>query len=83
MAWAVDKAGVVLLLVCQLLTGIAAAIVLTFTAQAMTHVLGTGSVSERLHAAVPALTVVTTAAGALAESVAPCPRTPTGGSHLW
>ncbi|MFE2448713.1 ATP-binding cassette domain-containing protein [Streptomyces sp. NPDC059426] len=63
MAWAVDKPGVVLLLVCQLLTGAAAAIVLTFTAQAMTHILGTGTVSERLHAAVPALIVVTAAAG--------------------
>ncbi|MGP3940109.1 ATP-binding cassette domain-containing protein [Streptomyces sp. 6N106] len=63
MAWAVDKPGVVLLLVCQLLTGAAAAIVLTFTAQAMTHILGTGAVSERLHAALPALIVVTAAAG--------------------
>ncbi len=63
MAWAVDKPGVVLLLVCQLLTGAAAAIVLTFAAQAMTHILGTGTVSERLHAALPALIVVTAAAG--------------------
>ncbi|MFJ2201425.1 ATP-binding cassette domain-containing protein [Streptomyces violaceusniger] len=63
MAWAVDKPGVVLLLVCQLLTGAAAAIVLTFTAQAMTHILGTGTVSERLHAALPALIAVTAAAG--------------------
>ncbi|WP_093470770.1 ATP-binding cassette domain-containing protein [Streptomyces melanosporofaciens] len=63
MAWAVDKPGVVLLLVCQLLTGAAAAVVLTFTAQAMTHILGTGAVSERLHAALPALIVVTAAAG--------------------
>lgn len=62
MAWAVDKVGVGLLLACQLLTGIAAAIVLTFTAQAMTHILGSGTVSERLHGALPALIVVTTAA---------------------
>ncbi|WP_419995165.1 ATP-binding cassette domain-containing protein [Streptomyces boninensis] len=64
MAWAVDRAGVVLLLVCQLLTGAAAAVVLGFTAQAMTHVLGAGTVSERLHGALPALIVVTAAAGA-------------------
>ncbi|MER7877738.1 ATP-binding cassette domain-containing protein [Streptomyces solisilvae] len=63
MAWAVDKPGVVLLLVCQFLTGAAAAIVLAFTAQAMTHILGTGNVSERLHTAMPALIVVTAAAG--------------------
>ncbi|MGW1189165.1 ATP-binding cassette domain-containing protein [Streptomyces sp. NPDC002559] len=64
MAWAVDRTGVVLLLACQLLTGVAAAVVLTFTARAMTHVLGTGTVSERLHAALPALIVVTAAAAA-------------------
>ncbi len=61
-AWAVDRTGVVLLLVCQLLTGAAAAVVLAFTAQAMTHVLGDGTVSERLHGALPALIVVTAAA---------------------
>ncbi|MBD0418653.1 ATP-binding cassette domain-containing protein [Streptomyces sp. TRM S81-3] len=62
MAWAVDRPGVVLLLACQLVTGVAAAVVLTFTAEAMAHVLGSGSVSERLHGALPALVVVTTAA---------------------
>ncbi|GGX00982.1 ATP-binding cassette domain-containing protein [Streptomyces lomondensis] len=62
MAWAVDRTGVVLLLACQLLTGIAAAVVLACTAQAMTHILGSGSVPERLHGALPALVVVTTAA---------------------
>lgn len=51
-----------LLLACQVLTGGAAAVVLAFTARAMTHILGTGTVSERLHAALPALIVVTTAA---------------------
>ncbi|GAA0915243.1 ABC transporter ATP-binding protein [Streptomyces thermoalcalitolerans] len=63
MAWAVDRPGVVLLLVCQLLTGAMAAVVLAFTAQAMTHLLGTGTVPERLHGALPALAVVTAAAG--------------------
>ncbi|MGW3865658.1 ABC transporter ATP-binding protein, partial [Streptomyces sp. NPDC005047] len=62
LAWAVDRAGVVLLLACQLLTGVAAAVVLAFTARAMTHVLGTGPVSERLDDALPALVVVTAAA---------------------
>jgi ATP-binding cassette subfamily B protein len=63
MAWAVDRTGVVLLLLCQLLTGAAAAVVLAFTARAMHHVLGTGSVTERLHDALPALVVVAVAAG--------------------
>ncbi|MFI7340842.1 ATP-binding cassette domain-containing protein [Streptomyces sp. NPDC050085] len=62
MAWAVDRTGVLLLLACQVLTGIAAAVLLAFTALAMKHLLGTGDVSERLHAALPALIVVTAAA---------------------
>ncbi|MFD7994214.1 ABC transporter ATP-binding protein [Streptomyces mexicanus] len=62
MAWAVDRHGVVLLLACQILTGTAAAVVLGFTAKAMTHLLGVGTVTERLHGALPALTVVTAAA---------------------
>jgi ATP-binding cassette subfamily B protein len=62
MAWAVDRRGVVLLLACQVLTGIAAAVVLGFTAKAMTRILGSGTVTERLHAALPALAVVTAAA---------------------
>ncbi len=61
-AWAVDRTGVVLLVVSQVLTGISAAVVLAFTAQAMRHVLGEGNVSERLHAALPALVAVTAAA---------------------
>jgi ATP-binding cassette subfamily B protein len=63
MAWSVDRTGVLLLVLCQLFTGIAAAVVLAFTAQAMTHLLAAGAVSERLHAALPALVVVTAAAG--------------------
>ncbi|MEV5436854.1 ATP-binding cassette domain-containing protein [Streptomyces sp. NPDC052682] len=62
MAWGVDRRAVVLLLACQLLTGAAAAVVLGFTAEAMTHLLGGGTVADRLHAALPALVVVTTAA---------------------
>ncbi|MFD8388028.1 ATP-binding cassette domain-containing protein [Streptomyces sp. NPDC059680] len=62
MAWSVDRSGVLLLLVCQFLTGVSAAVVLGCTAQAMTHILGPGPVSERLHGALPALAVVTAAA---------------------
>lgn len=62
MAWAVDRPAVVLLLAYQVLTGVAAAVVLGFTAKAMTHILGVGTVPERLHAALPALVVVTAAA---------------------
>ncbi|MFJ1656240.1 ATP-binding cassette domain-containing protein [Streptomyces sp. NPDC088337] len=62
MAWSVDRTGVVLLLACQLLTGATAALVLAFTARAMTHILGTGTVTERLNGALPSLTVVMAAA---------------------
>ncbi|MFD8690655.1 ABC transporter ATP-binding protein [Streptomyces sp. NPDC059651] len=64
LAWAVDRAAVLILLGCQLLTGTAAALTLAFTARAMTYLLATGSVSERLHGALPALVVVAVAAGA-------------------
>lgn len=63
-AWEVDRTGAALLLLCQLLTGVAAAVVLAFTARAMTHLLSAGPVAERLHESLPALIVVTTAAGA-------------------
>lgn len=63
MAWSVDKPAVVLLLACQLLTGASAAVALVFTARAMTHLLGTGAVSERLSTALPVLIVVAAAAG--------------------
>ncbi|WP_440556198.1 ABC transporter ATP-binding protein [Streptomyces sp. SCPE 10] len=72
MAWAVDRAGVVLLLLCQAVTGAAAAVVLTATSRAMTHILGAGPVPERLHGALPALVVVTAAAatGRISSAVA-------------
>ncbi|MEV5318832.1 ATP-binding cassette domain-containing protein [Streptomyces sp. NPDC052687] len=64
MAWAVDRPAVLLLLGCQLLTGAAAAVVLGFTARAMTHLLAGGAVPDRLHAALPDLLAVTAAAAA-------------------
>ncbi|MFG2333379.1 ATP-binding cassette domain-containing protein [Streptomyces sp. NPDC048604] len=64
MAWAVDRPASVLLLVSQLVTGVAAAVVLGATARAMTHLLGDGAVPERLRAALPALAVVAAAAAA-------------------
>ncbi|MGZ0232795.1 ABC transporter ATP-binding protein [Streptomyces sp. CPS1] len=72
MAWAVDRAGVVLLLLCQAVTGAAAAVVLTATSRAMTHILGAGPVPERLHGALAALVVVTAAAatGRISSAVA-------------
>ncbi|WP_033327347.1 ATP-binding cassette domain-containing protein [Streptomyces yerevanensis] len=58
MSWDVDRRAVVLLLICQLVTGVAAAVLLAATASAMRPVLGGGSVADRLHAALPALLVV-------------------------
>ncbi|MFI1201630.1 ABC transporter ATP-binding protein [Streptomyces sp. NPDC020883] len=62
MAWQLDRKAVTLLVVCQLVTGAAAAVSLTATARAMRPILGVGAVSERLHQALPALLVVTGAA---------------------
>ncbi|GAB2963865.1 ABC transporter ATP-binding protein [Streptomyces pseudoechinosporeus] len=58
MSWDVDRRAVVLLLVCQLVTGVAAAVLLAAMAGAMRPILGGGSVADRLHAALPALLVV-------------------------
>ncbi|SCG03222.1 ATP-binding cassette, subfamily B/ATP-binding cassette, subfamily C [Streptomyces sp. MnatMP-M17] len=65
MSWDIDRRAVLLLLVCQLVTGVAAAVLLTATARAMRPVLGGGAVADRLHEALPALLVV---AGASALS---------------
>ncbi|CAM5698654.1 ATP-binding cassette domain-containing protein OS=Streptomyces alboniger OX=132473 GN=CP975_02865 PE=4 SV=1 [Streptomyces alboniger] len=62
MAWKADRASVVLLVACQLVTGVVAAVLLTGTAHAMQAVLGTGTVPHRLREALPALLVVAGAA---------------------
>lgn len=58
MSWAVDRAAVVLLLVCQVTVGLAAAGQLTATSNVMRSLLGEGTVQERLHQALPALIFV-------------------------
>ncbi|MGW4170099.1 ATP-binding cassette domain-containing protein [Streptomyces chartreusis] len=58
MSWAVDRAAVVLLLVCQVTVGLAAAGQLAATSRAMRPLLNGGTVQERLHAALPALIFV-------------------------
>lgn len=62
MAWEIDRPAVALLVACQLLTGVAAAVLLTATAHAMEPLLSDGAASARLHVALPALAVVTVAA---------------------
>ncbi|MFJ7904609.1 ATP-binding cassette domain-containing protein [Streptomyces sp. NPDC096198] len=72
MAWEADRRAVLLLLCCQALTGVSAAVLLAHTAHAMRQLFGTGAVSERLHAALPALIVIAVAAatGRVAVSLA-------------
>ncbi|MGP2442440.1 ATP-binding cassette domain-containing protein [Streptomyces sp. JW3] len=70
LAWAIDRRAVLLLLACQLATGAAAAVLLTATARAMTPLLGTGAVPDRLRAALPALAVVAAAGAVTRTSVA-------------
>ncbi|CAM5284245.1 ATP-binding cassette domain-containing protein OS=Streptomyces tendae OX=1932 GN=GUR47_06620 PE=4 SV=1 [Streptomyces tendae] len=61
-----------LLLGCQVVTGVSAAVLLTATARAVEPVLGDGSAGDRLHGAAPALVVVALAAalGRCAAAVA-------------
>ncbi|MGW1409652.1 ABC transporter ATP-binding protein [Streptomyces sp. NPDC002403] len=62
LSWRTDRSAVRLLVGCQLLTGLSAAVLLTATARAMKPVLGTGAVAERLRDALPALLLVAVAA---------------------
>ncbi|MER6850573.1 ATP-binding cassette domain-containing protein [Streptomyces flaveolus] len=62
LSWQTDRRAVQLLLGCQVVTGVSAAVLLTATARAMKPVLGDGSAGDRLHGAVPALVVVALAA---------------------
>ncbi|WP_407706488.1 ATP-binding cassette domain-containing protein [Streptomyces scopuliridis] len=72
MSWDIDRRAVLLLVACQLVTGVAAAVLLTATAGAMRPILAGGAITDRLHQALPALLLVagaaalTRAAGALA-----------------
>ncbi|WP_435228356.1 ATP-binding cassette domain-containing protein [Streptomyces sp. Tue6028] len=72
MAWRIDRNAVLLVLACQLATGIAAAVLLAATARAMAPVLGSGAVADRLREALPALAVVAgaTAVARLAVALA-------------
>ncbi|GGV89196.1 ABC transporter [Streptomyces gelaticus] len=62
LSWQTDRRAVRLLVGCQLLTGLSAAVLLTATARAMKPILGTGAVAERLRDALPALLLVAVAA---------------------
>ncbi|MGK5640197.1 ABC transporter ATP-binding protein [Streptomyces sp. URMC 126] len=55
MAWAADRRAVVVLFVAEIAGGAGAAVLLTMTAQAMGPLVGTGTVSFRVHAAMPYL----------------------------
>nr|WP_240152203.1 ABC transporter ATP-binding protein [Streptomyces mobaraensis] len=62
MAWAIDRRDVLLLVGCQIASGVAAAVVLAATARAMVPILGGGLVPDRVREALPALAVVAVAA---------------------
>jgi ATP-binding cassette subfamily B protein/ATP-binding cassette subfamily C protein len=72
LSWRTDPRAVRMLIACQALTGVSAAVLLTATARAMKPLLGGGSAGDRLHQAVPALVVLAlaAAAGRLAAAVA-------------
>ncbi|SFX60153.1 ABC transporter ATP-binding protein/permease [Streptomyces atratus] len=62
LSWQTDRRAVRLLIGCQALTGLSAAVLLTATARAMKPILGTDAVAERLRDALPALLLVAVAA---------------------
>ncbi|MEU0270246.1 ATP-binding cassette domain-containing protein [Streptomyces sp. NPDC006307] len=62
LSWRVDRRAVQLLLCCQVLTGVSAAVLLTATAAAMAPILSDNAVADRLRSALPALVVVALAA---------------------
>ncbi|MFI8205285.1 ABC transporter ATP-binding protein [Streptomyces sp. NPDC085937] len=70
MAWQTDRRAVLMLLTCQLVTGVSAALLLTATARAMGPLLGSGAVEDRLRGALPALVVVAAASAVARASVA-------------
>ncbi|MGW0600249.1 ATP-binding cassette domain-containing protein [Streptomyces sp. NPDC002776] len=62
LSWRTDRRAVQLLLGCQVLTGVSAAVLLTATAEAMQPILSDDAVADRLRSALPALLVVALAA---------------------
>ncbi|MEU5186668.1 ABC transporter ATP-binding protein [Streptomyces klenkii] len=63
MAWRIDRRDVLVMVGAQVVYGIGSAVALAATARAMVPVLGSGSVSHRVHQALPALVVIAVAAG--------------------
>ncbi|MEU4845956.1 ABC transporter ATP-binding protein [Streptomyces gilvosporeus] len=63
MAWAIDRRDVLVLVGCQVLSGVSAAVVLAAVGEAMALLVGGGPVSERVRQALPALAVLALAAG--------------------
>ncbi|MFF3323625.1 ATP-binding cassette domain-containing protein [Streptomyces sp. NPDC002889] len=62
LSWRTDRRAVQILLGCQVVTGVSAAVLLAATARAMEPVLGDGSAGDRLRGALPALLVLALAA---------------------
>ncbi|MCC3773812.1 ABC transporter ATP-binding protein [Streptomyces sp. UNOB3_S3] len=53
MAWKLDRTAAIVLLLAEVAAGASAAVVLAVTAKAMVPLVGTGSVGERVHQALP------------------------------
>ncbi|GHB84558.1 ABC transporter [Streptomyces cirratus] len=62
LSWQTDRQAVRLLIACQIVTGVSAAVLLAATARAMGPVLAAGSAAARLQGALPALLVIALAA---------------------
>ncbi|MFQ6198660.1 ABC transporter ATP-binding protein, partial [Streptomyces sp. NPDC000405] len=55
MAWRVDRRAVLVMLIAELISGAGSAVLLAMTAKAMAPLVGTGTVSHRVHEALPYL----------------------------
>ncbi|HZX39984.1 MAG TPA: ATP-binding cassette domain-containing protein [Streptomyces sp.] len=62
LSWQIDPRAVQLLVACQVVTGLSAAVLLAATARAMEPIFGTGVVAERLRDSLPPLLLVAVAA---------------------
>ncbi|MDH6110203.1 ATP-binding cassette subfamily B protein [Kitasatospora sp. MAP12-15] len=63
LAWRVDRVSVVVLLICQVLSGILGAFGLLATSGTIKALIASGHIAERLHQAIPSVAVIAVAAG--------------------
>ncbi|MEY9846151.1 ATP-binding cassette subfamily B protein [Streptacidiphilus sp. BW17] len=66
LGWQIDRTALVVLLTCQVVSGVLGAFGLLATTRTLTALIASGHIGERLHQAAPSLAVLAVAAGARA-----------------